>query len=63
MQSHAVHQLIHDEGCTGHIARILHQRNEEVENQYLGQEHDDSPHSTYHTVNEHRAQWTIRHSL
>ena len=61
MQTHTVHQLVHDEGSACHIARILHQRDEEVEYQDLRQEHDDSPHSADDAVYQHRAQRTVGH--
>jgi ferrous iron transport protein B len=41
MQAHLVHQLIHDEGGTSHISRILHIRNEEIQNQNLWQDYND----------------------
>jgi hypothetical protein len=31
VQSHLVHQLIHDECCSGHISGVFHQRDEEIE--------------------------------
>ena len=61
MQAHAVHQLVHDEGGTRHIAGVLHEGDEEVENQDLRQEHDDASHTTDDTVHEHRPQGALAH--
>ena len=61
MQSHLVHQLVHDEGSAGHVARVLHQRDEKVEYQDLWQEDDDAAHTAYDTVDEHRLQRTFGH--
>ena len=56
-----MHELIHDEGSTCHVARVFHQRDEEVEYQNLWQKDDDGPYSTYHTVHQHVLQRTVRH--
>ena len=63
MQSHLVHQLIHDEGCTSHISRILHIRDEEIENQNLWQEHDHGTYTTNHTIYQHILHWSVRHRI
>lgn len=39
VKSHLVHQLVHNEGCACHIAAVLHERYEEVEDEDLGEEH------------------------
>ena len=46
-----MHQFVHNECRTGHIARILHERDEGIENQNLGQEHDDGSHTANDAVN------------
>ena len=45
MQADAVHELVHYERCSGHIARILHQGDEKVEDQDVGEEHEYASHS------------------
>ena len=50
MQSHAVHQLIHDEGCACHVAGVLHERYEQIEYQDVGQKDDDAPHAADYSV-------------
>ena len=54
VEPHLVHELIHDEGCARHISRILHQRDEEIENKNLWQEDDDRPHATDYSIDNHR---------
>ena len=61
MQAHLVHQFIHDEGCTSHISRILHIRNEEIQNQNLWQEYDDRTYTTNHTIYQHILYRSVRH--
>ena len=61
VQAHLVHQLIHDEGGTSHVARILHVGDEEVEDKNLRQEHDDGSHTTDDTIDEHILDRTIWH--
>ena len=58
-----MHQLIHDKGSTRHIARILHQRDEEVEYQNLWQEHDNRTHTTDNTIYQHGLQWSVGHAF
>ena len=48
-----MHESVHDEGCTCHIAGVLHERNEEVENENLRQEDDDRPYSTNDAIDKH----------
>ena len=61
MQPHLVHQLIHDKRGTSHVARVLHQRDEEVEDKDLWQEHDDGAHTGDGAVDDHRAQRAVGH--
>ena len=63
MQAHLMHQLIHDEGSTSHISRILHIRDEEIQNQNLWQEYDDRTYTTNHTIYQHILYWSIRHCI
>ena len=63
MQAHLVHQLIHDEGGTSHISRILHIRDEEIQNQYLWQEYDDRTNTTNHTIYQHILYRSVRHRI
>ena len=48
-----MHESVHDEGCTCHIAGVLHERDKEVENENLWQEDDDRPYSTDDAIDEH----------
>ena len=61
VQADLVHQLIHDEGGARHVARVLHQRNEEKEDQYVRQKDDDAPHSADDPSYEQFAQGTLGH--
>ena len=61
MQSHAVHDLVHDEGRTCHVARVFHERDEAVENENLRQEDDDGSHTSDDTVDEHVFQRSFGH--
>ena len=45
VQSDAVHDFVHDEGGTGHVARVFEQGDEEVENHDVGQEDQNAPHA------------------
>ena len=38
VQAYGVHDLIHQEGRTSHITRVLHQRQQDKENQDIGHE-------------------------
>ena len=44
-----------------HVARVLHQRDEEVEYQNLRQEHNHRPHTANDAVDQHRAQRSLSH--
>ena len=61
MQAYPVHQLIHDEGGTGHVAGVLHDGKEEIENQYVGQEDEHAAHSCYYSVHKYILQPAILH--
>ncbi len=45
MQTDVVHKLVHDERGSGHISRVLHNRDEEIQNQYVRQEHEHASHT------------------
>ena len=53
VQSHLVHEAVHDERCTRHVAAVFHVRDEEIEDKDLRKEHDDSPHARNGSVYEH----------
>ena len=59
MQPHAVHEIVHDEGGTRHIPAILHEGDEEVEDQDIGQEDDNRTHTTYNAVGKQRLQGAL----
>ena len=61
VEAHLVHDLVHDEGGAGHVARVFHQRNEQVEYQDVGQEDDDAPHTADDAVDEQILQRTFGH--
>ena len=61
VQPHLVHQLVHDKGCPRHVAGVFHQRDEEIEYEYLGQEDDDGAHATDDAVDDQRAQRSLGH--
>ena len=61
MQSHAVHEFVHDEGSTRHVARILKQGNKEIKNEDVGQENDDTAHTTDDAVAYQALQGSFRH--
>ena len=63
MQTHLMHQLVHDKGCSCHIARVLHQRDEEIENQDLWQEDNHRAHTAYDAIDEHCLQRTFGHAV
>ena len=56
VQARTVHHAVHDEGRTGQIARILHERDEEVEDHDVGQEDDHRAHAADHAVDRQVAQ-------
>ena len=60
MKSHLVHRLVHDKGCSGHIARVFHQRDEEVEYKDVGEEYDDATYASYDAVDHHILDRTVR---
>ena len=49
MQSDSMHDLVHDKSCPSHIARVFHEGDEEVENQYIRKENNDTTYSTQYT--------------
>ena len=61
VQPHLVHQAVHDERRPRHVARVLHERDEGVENQYLWQEDYHRPHAAYYSVDNHVLQHSVGH--
>ncbi len=45
-----MHQLVHDESHARHVAGILHEGDESVEYEDVGQEDNDASHASYHAV-------------
>ena len=62
MQADAVHGPVHDKGRTGHVAGIFEQRDEQIENEDIGQEHDHSAHTAQRTVDQHVAPHAFGHA-
>ena len=60
VKPHLVHHLVHDESRPGHIARIFHERNEEIKQQYLWQENDDGSYTSNGSIHNHILEHTIR---
>ena len=54
-----MHEAVHDEGGSGHVAGVLHERDEEIEYQNLWQEHDDRAHTADDTVDQHGTHGTF----
>ena len=54
VEADAVHDRIHDEGFTGHITGVLHERDEEEEDDDVRQESEHRPYSLQHAVDEQR---------
>ncbi len=61
MQSHPVHHLVHDEGRAGHIARVLHEGDEEVEDDDVGQEDDHASHAADDAIHDQVLERSLRH--
>jgi len=61
VKPHLVHQFVHDESGAGHIARVLHQADEEIEDEDVGKKDDDSAHTSDDTVDNHVLQWSLSH--
>ena len=61
MQAHSVHDFVHDESGSGHIAGILHPRDEGIENHNVGQEDDDATHTADNAVDDEVFQGTVGH--
>ena len=61
MQADAVHEAIHDEGGAGHVARVFHERDEEVKQQDVGQEDGDAAHAADDAVGQQVAQGALGH--
>ena len=60
VKSYAVHDRIHDKRLTGHIARVLHQTDEEKQDDDIGQERQYGSYALQHPVNEQTAPPTLR---
>ena len=50
VQSDPVHHAVHDECSAGQVARILHERNEQIEDHDVGQKDDHAAHAADHAV-------------
>lgn len=61
MKPYLVHNLIHDESRTCHIARIFHKGYKEVEYKDIGKEHNHASHSTDYTIGDKVFQRSFRH--
>ena len=61
MQSHLMHDLIHDKSRTCHISGVFHERYEHIQNQDIRQEHDNTSHATDDTIHEKILQRSFRH--
>ncbi len=56
-----MHQLIHDERRTGHIAGVLHKGNEQIEDYNVGQKDDDAAHAAHNAIHDQCFQGAFRH--
>ncbi len=50
MQTQTVHESVHDEGGSGHVAGVFHERDACIEDEDVGQEYDDAAHASYDAV-------------
>ena len=50
-----VHQFVHDEGGTSHIAAVLHKGDEKIQYQDVGKEDDDASHTADDTIDQEAA--------
>ena len=62
MQAYLVHYLVHNECRTGHIAGILHEGYEQIEDKDIGQKDDNSPHTAYDAVHDEVFQRAVGHN-
>ena len=61
MQPHFMHNLIHNESSTCHIARVFHQGNKEIEQQNIRQENNDTAHTSDNTIHQKVLQRSFGH--
>ena len=61
MQADPVHELVHDEGRAGHVAAVLHQGDEQVQDHDVRQEHQDAAHAGDDAVHEEVLQPAVLH--
>ena len=61
VQSHLVHQLVHDECCTSHVSAVFHERYEEIEYKNLRQEYDYRAYASDNAVDKHVLKRTACH--
>ncbi len=61
MEAYAVHHLVHDEGGPGHVARVLHEGDEEVEDHDVGKEDDHASHAADNAVHDQVFEWSLCH--
>ena len=58
-----MHHAVHDKGRAGQVARILHERDEQVEDHDVGQEDDHGAHAAYDAVHQQVAQRSGGHHV
>ena len=56
-----MHYLVHDEGSAGHIARVLHEGDKEVEDDDVGQEDDHASHAADDAIHDQVLERSLRH--
>ena len=58
-----MHQLIHDECRACHVSRVFHDGYEQVQDEDVGQEDDDTAHTADDTVDNHVFQRSLGHVI
>ena len=61
VQTRHMHQFIHNKCCTSHISRILHQRDKQIENQDIRQEHRNRTYTANDTINDKVSKRSVAH--
>ena len=59
VQPHAAEQGVGQHGGAGQVARVFEQGDAEVEDEDIGQEHDDAPHAAQHAADQQVAQEAV----
>ena len=52
MQADLVHQLVHEEGASGHVSAVFEERESKEENENVGQKDDDAAHAADDAVDD-----------